>query len=70
MELAPLNKLMFGTDSGSCPEQFWFGAVLFRKYFQNTLQDMVDKDYFSPAFALETAENVMYKNLLRLYKLS
>ena len=70
MELAPMNKLMFGTDSGSCPEQFWFGATLFRIYFRQTLQDMVDKDYISCSFAMETAENVMYKNLLRLYKLS
>ena len=69
MELAPLNKLMFGTDAGSCPEQFWYGAILFRKYFTDILQELVDKDYVSASFAMETAENVMYKNILRLYKL-
>ena len=70
LELAPTNKLMFGTDSGGCPEQFWYGAILFKMYFQRILQDLVDRDYISYGFAMETAENVMYKNLLRLYKLS
>lgn len=69
MELAPLNKLMYGTDAGSCPEQNWFGAILFRRYFTEILQDLVDKDFISYSFAMETAENVMSKNLLRLYKL-
>lgn len=69
MELAPMNKLMFGTDAGSCPEQFWYGAILFRAYFRDILQELVDKDYISYSFAMETAENVMFKNILRLYKL-
>lgn len=69
MELAPLNKLMFGTDSGSIPEQFWYGGILFREYFTNILQELVDKDYISYGFAMESAENVMYKNVKRLYKI-
>lgn len=69
MELAPMNKLMYGTDAGSMPEQNWFGALLFRDFFTKTLQEMVDKEYITYEFAMETAENVMYKNIKRLYKL-
>lgn len=68
MELAPLNKLMFGTDSGGIPEQFWYGGLLFREYFTDILQELVDKDYISYSFAMESAENVMYKNVKRLYQ--
>lgn len=67
MEMAPLNKLMFGTDAGGIPEQYWYGAILFRQYFRNILQSLVDKDYISYEFAMETAENVMYRNVKRLY---
>ena len=70
MELAPLNKLMFGTDAGSTPEQNWYGAIEFRMYLQQVLQHLVDRDYVSESFAMEAAENIMYRNLLKLYKLS
>jgi len=68
MEMAPMTKLMFGTDAGGIPEQFWYGGILFRSFFTNILQDLVDKDYISYSFAMETAENVMHKNVRRLYK--
>ena len=68
LELAPANKVMFGTDSGSIPEQFWYGAHLFREYLTEILQELVDKDYISYSFAMESAENIMYKNVKRLYK--
>lgn len=68
MEMAPMTKLMFGTDAGGVPEQFWYGGILFRTFFTNILQDLVDRDYISYSYAMETAENVMYKNIKRLYK--
>lgn len=67
MEMAPLTKLMFGTDAGGIPEQFWYGAYLFRRFFTDVLQELVDKDFISYSFAMESAENVMNKNVLRLY---
>ena len=68
MEMAPMTKLLFGTDAGGIVEQFWFGAYTFRKFFTEILQELVDKDYISYSFAMESAENVMNKNVSRLYK--
>lgn len=68
MEMAPLTKLMFGTDAGGIPEQFWYAAYLFRQCFTDALQELVDKDFISVSFAMEMAENVMNKNVRRLYK--
>jgi hypothetical protein len=70
IELAPMNKIMFGTDAGGIPEQFWFGALEFRTYLTNVLQELVDKKYISHGFAIQSAENIMYKNVLRLYKIN
>lgn len=67
IEMAPLTKLMFGTDAGGIPEQFWYGAYLFRVFFTDILQELVDRDYVSYTFAMEMAENVMNKNVQRLY---
>ncbi len=68
MEMAPMTKLLFGTDAGGIPEQFWYAAFLFRSFFTDALQELVDKDFISGSFAMETAENVMYKNTVKLYK--
>ena len=68
MEMAPLTKLMFGTDAGGIPEQFWYAAYVFRIFFTDVLQELVDKDFISYSFAMEMAENVMNTNVQRLYQ--
>lgn len=68
LELAPTTKLMYGTDGGLVPDGIWWGAKMFRSYFSNILQELMDKNYISATFAREMAENIMYKNVRRIYK--
>ena len=59
---------MYGTDGGLVPDGIWWGAKMFRSYFSNILQELMDKNYISATFAREMAENIMYKNVRRIYK--
>lgn len=68
-ELAPLNKVCFGTDGGSIPEHTWFGAVYLKRILGKVLQSLVDKKYISYEFAETTAKNILYQNVNRIYKL-
>ena len=68
LELAPTTKLMYGTDGGLVPDGIWWGAKMFRSYLGNILEELVAKNYITGAFALEMAENIMYKNVRRIYK--
>ncbi len=68
LEMAPLNKVLFATDGGLIPENLWFGALNFRRVFTKVLQDLVDAGYVQYDFAMQSAENVMHRNVERIYK--
>ena len=68
LELAPTTKLMYGTDGGLVPDGIWWGAKMFRSYFSEILEEFVHKRYITESFAMEMAENIMYKNVQRIYK--
>lgn len=68
-ELAPLNKVCFGTDGAGIPEHSWFGAVYMKKALGRALDSLVDRGYISLSFAEQSAENILYRNVDRIYKL-
>ena len=41
---------------------------MFRSYFSEILEEFVHKRYITESFAMEMAENIMYKNVQRIYK--
>ncbi len=68
LELAPLNKVFFGTDGGIILESLWFGALNFKRVFAKILSELIDDGYITYDFAMESAENILYKNVQRVYK--
>lgn len=68
LELAPLNKVFFGTDGGIILESLWFGAINFKRVFAKILEELIDAGYITYEFAMQSAENILYKNVKRVYK--
>ena len=68
-EMAPLSKIMYGSDGFNIPEVFWFGAVQFRRGLAAALESLVAAGRVSQAFALEAAEGILSENARRLYRL-
>lgn len=68
LELAPMNKVFFGTDGGIILESLWFGAINFKKVFAKILEELIDDGYLTYDFAMQCAENILYKNVKRVYK--
>ncbi|RST60333.1 amidohydrolase [Siminovitchia terrae] len=66
-ELAPFDKVMYGSDAFTVPEMNWLGVLLFKECFERVLTDWIEKGYTDKDMAVEIAEHMMYKNFERVY---
>jgi predicted TIM-barrel fold metal-dependent hydrolase len=66
-ELAPFDKVMYGSDAFTVPEMNWLGVQLFKECFEKVLTDWINKDYMDQDMALEIGEHLLYKNFERVY---
>lgn len=69
LEMAPLSKVVYGSDGYTVPELNYVGAVLGKAALAQVLQDLVDADMLSPAEAQEAAGLILAGNARRLYGL-
>jgi len=67
--LAPTSKLLFASDGFSVPELFWLGAKVGRIGLERVLSLQVDNGVLSVDEAYKTAEQILFRNSERLYRL-
>ena len=67
LEMAPLNKVCFGTDGYVMPEINFVGATLGKQALGRALQRLVDEDFLDEAGALEAGGWILAENAQRLY---
>lgn len=67
LELAPFDKVMYGSDAFTVPEMNWMGIKLFVECFERVLNDWVEKDYMSREKAIYIGEMVLYRNFEKAY---
>ena len=68
-EMAPTNKIMYGSDGYNIPELFWISALETKSALSRVLNDLVESDTIDVDWALEIGEQILSKNTERLYKL-
>jgi len=69
-QVAPINKVMYGSDAFLLPELFWLGTKLGRNAVNQVLSHLVDMDFVSEADALIIARHILHDNAVELYQLS
>lgn len=67
LEMAPLNKVLFGTDGYTMPEINFIGTMLGKQALTRALQRLVDEDLLDPADALVAGKWILAENAQRLY---
>ena len=67
LEMAPLNKVCFGTDGYTMPEINFVGTMLGKQALGRALQRLVDEDLLDKAGALEVGAWILAENAQRLY---
>ena len=67
-EMAPMNKIMYGSDGGKIPETHWIGAVLGKEGIARALQDLVTQGFVDEDYADKAGRWIMHDNAKKLYK--
>ena len=68
MEMAPLNKVMYGSDGGKFPESYWIAAILAKQELSSALQELVDSKYIDEDYAIKVGAWILSENAKRVYK--
>ena len=69
MSFASHGKISFGSGAHGHPELNWLAAKIAKKSLEIVLGRAVERSFMSARQAEATAEQLLYKNLFRLYKL-
>jgi predicted TIM-barrel fold metal-dependent hydrolase len=69
LELAPFNKILYGSDGLTIPEIAWVSAHLIRKALGEMLTGLVERGYISHARALDAGRRILWQNAYELYGL-
>jgi predicted TIM-barrel fold metal-dependent hydrolase len=68
-EMAPVNRIMYGTDGGVVPETYWFGALQGIKDLEAALEELIKSDWITKEEAVHIANLIINKNAKLLYKI-
>jgi predicted TIM-barrel fold metal-dependent hydrolase len=69
LEMAPVNKVMYGSDGYGIPEIFWFAAVQGKRSVGTALEDLEREGWVLQRQAEQIAQKVFSENARRLYRL-
>jgi len=69
LEMAPISKVLYGSDGYNLPEMNYIGATLGKTALSETLGDLVGRGMLSKTEAMEVGQLVLAGNASRLYNL-
>ena len=70
LELAPVNRILYGSDAFSGPEQVWLGAKLTKSALARVFTDLWQRDLATEAEARCDAAAILAENARALYGMS
>jgi len=68
LAMAPVNKILYGSDGLGIPELFWWPAIQIRRCLSNILNTFVEQDLVDEHSALEIGKGILRDNALDLYE--
>lgn len=69
MNMAPFDKILYGSDGFLIPEIHWLGSRMIRRIMADILAELIDKGLFDFDLAMETASLIFSENSRKLYRL-
>jgi hypothetical protein len=66
-ELAPFDKVMYGSDAINLPEIYWLGVKIFKEAFEKVLNQWVENGYMNVETAESIGKMVLYQNFFDVY---
>jgi uncharacterized protein len=68
-EMAPITKIMYGSDGFNIPELYWFSAVYTKRALASVLGELVRHDGLGETDAVDIGKSFLAGNARRLYRL-
>lgn len=69
ISLAPISKILTGTDGHTIPETHWYGAQSIKRGLSIVMTKLVREDFLDPSQAMKAAGDILHGNARQLYKL-
>ncbi len=69
LEMAPIDRVCYGSDTYGSPEPFYTSALLGKQALRQVLEGLIEDGFFSEQEAHETASKILSKNARELYGL-
>ena len=69
LQIAPLGKVMYGSDAFHLPELYWLGAKLGRCAVGTVVDRLVSAGFATPADGQQLARSILHDNAVDLYAL-
>jgi len=69
ISIAPVSKILTGTDGHTIPETYWYGAHSIKRGLSSVLTKLVRQDFFDVGQAMKIAGDILHGNARQLYKL-
>lgn len=67
LQVAPFNKVMYGSDAFNVPEIAWLSAHIFRESLNKVIEEMIEWRVISEEEAKEISDMLMHKNAEKVY---
>jgi predicted TIM-barrel fold metal-dependent hydrolase len=67
LELAPINRILYGSDAFAGPEQIWLGAKIAKAALARVFTDLLHKDLVTEEDARDAARAILAGNARVLY---
>jgi predicted TIM-barrel fold metal-dependent hydrolase len=68
-EMAPTNKIMYGSDGYNIPELHWFSSIQTKNALGRALNKLLKNEYIDEAWAKEIGEQILSNNAKLIYNL-
>ena len=62
LALAPVNKILAGTDGHTVPEMHWYGATMTYKGIGDALSHLISESFIDSDLAIQYAKKVLGQN--------
>jgi len=69
LEMAPITKILYGSDGYYIPEIYWFSAIFFKKEFAKFLEKLVSEKMISCDYGVYVAKRILSENAREVYKI-
>ncbi|MEM2127408.1 MAG: amidohydrolase family protein [Candidatus Bathyarchaeia archaeon] len=67
--MAPVTKIMYGSDGFRIPELFWISALWGKKALSEALEELVNSEVIDEDYAYKAGGLILSENSIKLYKI-